>query len=102
MTKLDLLQGFKGSPGGSVGKELPAMQETRVWSLGLEDLLEKGMVTNSSILSWEGPCTEEPGGLQIWSHKSQAQLRDESTTPGTQVWFNIHKLINAIYWPKER
>ena len=45
-------------------KNLPAMQETQVPSLGLEDLLEKRMATNSSILAWRIPWTEEPGGLQ--------------------------------------
>ena len=45
-------------------KNLPAMQETRVRSLGLKDSLEKGMATHSSILAWEIPWTEEPGGLQ--------------------------------------
>ena len=45
-------------------KGLPAMQETWVWSLGLEDSLEKGMATLSSILAWRIPWTEEPGELQ--------------------------------------
>ena len=40
------------------------MQEMRVHSLGWEDLLEKEMVTHSSILAWDIPWTEEPGGLQ--------------------------------------
>ena len=40
------------------------MQETRVWSLGGKDLLEKTMATHSSILAWEIPWTEEPGGLK--------------------------------------
>ena len=44
-------------------KNLPAMQETQVQSLGREDSLEKGMATHSSILAWEIPWTEEPGGL---------------------------------------
>ena len=44
-------------------KRLPAMQETRVQSLGQEDLLEKEMATHSSILAWRIPWTEEPGGL---------------------------------------
>ena len=39
-------------------------QEIRVQSLGGEDALEKGMATHSSILAWEIPWTEEPGGLQ--------------------------------------
>ena len=45
-------------------KNLPAMQETQVQSLGQEDLLEKEMAPHSSILAWRIPRTEEPGGLQ--------------------------------------
>ena len=45
-------------------KNLPTMQETWVRSLGQEDPLEKGMATNSSILAWRIPWTEEPGELQ--------------------------------------
>ena len=45
-------------------KNLPAMQETQVGSLGREDPLEKVMATHSSILAWRAPWTEEPGGLQ--------------------------------------
>ena len=45
------------------GKELPAMQETQVRSLGREDPLEKEIATHSSILTWKIPWTEEPGGL---------------------------------------
>ena len=45
-------------------KSLPAIQETQVGSLGQEDPPEKGMATHSSILNWEIPWTEEPGGLQ--------------------------------------
>ena len=55
---------IKGSPGGSVVKNLPAMQETWVQSLDWEDPLERGMATHSSILAWEIPWTEKPGGLQ--------------------------------------
>ena len=43
-------------------KNLPAIQETWVNSLGWEDPLEKGMATHSSILAWRIPWTEEPGG----------------------------------------
>ena len=46
-------------------KNLPAMWETWVQSLGQEDVLEKGMATHSSILAWRIPWTEEPGGLQF-------------------------------------
>ena len=45
-------------------KNLPAVQETQVQSLGWEDPLEKEMANHSSIPAWEIPWTEEPGGLQ--------------------------------------
>ena len=48
-----------------VVKNLLAMQETWVRSLGREDPLEKGMATHSSILAWRIPRTKEPGGLQF-------------------------------------
>ena len=51
-------------PGAQSVKNLPAMQETWIQSLGEEDPLEKGMATHSSILAWTIPWTEEPGGLQ--------------------------------------
>ena len=53
-----------GFLGGSVIKNLPAMQEMQVGSLGRDDPLEGGMATHSSILAWRIPWTEEPGGLQ--------------------------------------
>ena len=45
-------------------KNLPAMWETQVQSLGWEDALEKGKAIHSSILAWRIPWTEEPGGPQ--------------------------------------
>ena len=45
-------------------KNLPALQETQVQSLGKEDPLEKEIATYSSIVAWRIPWTEEPGGLQ--------------------------------------
>ena len=49
---------------------LPVMKETWVQSRGWEDPLEKGMATHSSILTWEIPWTEEPGGQRSpWGHK---------------------------------
>ena len=44
-------------------KNLPAMQETQVLSLGQEDPLEKGMATHSGLFAWRIPWTEEPGRL---------------------------------------
>ena len=58
-------------------KDLPAMQETWVRSLGLEDPLEKKMATHPRILVWEIPWTEEPGGLQ--SMGSQRVIRDSAS-----------------------
>ena len=58
---INLIWGF---PGGSVVKNLPAIQESRVQSLGQEDPLEKEMATHSSILAWKIPWIGEPGRLQ--------------------------------------
>ena len=53
------------------------LQENWVWSLGREDSLEKEMVTCSSILAWEIPWTEKPGGLQSMGwQKNRTQLND--------------------------
>ena len=66
-------------------KNLPATQETWVWSLGLEDPLKKGVATHYSILAWRMPWTEEPGGLQ--SMGSQRVGHDWATnTTTTTVW----------------
>ena len=46
-------------------KNLPAMWETWVQSLGWEDPLEEGMATHSSVLAWRIPWTEKPGGLYV-------------------------------------
>ena len=58
-------------------KNLPAMWETWVQSLGWEDPLEEGMATHSSVLAWRIPWTEEPGGLQ--SMGSQRVRQDCAT-----------------------
>ena len=63
-------------------KNLPAMQETRIQSLGQEDILEKGMATHSNILPWKIPWTEEPGGLQ--GHK------ELDTTEQPTLSFHFH------------
>ena len=61
-------------PGGSVVKNL---QETRVWSLGQENPLERKMAIHSSILAWEIPWTEQPDRLQsTLSQNSQTLLND--------------------------
>ena len=68
----------KGFPGGSVVKNPPFLQgsgETLVRSLGWEDPVEKEMATHSSILAWEIPWTEKPGGLQ-----SNGSQKESDTT----------------------
>ena len=57
-------------------KHLPTTQETQVQSLGREDLLEKEMATHSSILAWNIPWMEEPGGLQPRGSQRQTWLSD--------------------------
>ena len=57
-----------------MAKNLPTVWESQVQSLDWEDPLEKGMETHSSILTWEIPWTEEPGGLQFMGLQSQTQL----------------------------
>ena len=62
-------------------KNLPAMRETWVQSLGREDPLEKEMATSSSILAWEIPWTEEPGDLTVHAvAKTQTRLSDDHCT----------------------
>ena len=61
-----------GFPGGSLVKNLPAVQEMQVQSLGHEDPLEKEMATHSNILAWRIPWIERPGGL----HSTGSQESD--------------------------
>ena len=59
-----MYHGKKSSLVAQIVKNLPALRETRVQSLGQEDPLEKETATHSSILAWRIPWTEEPGELQ--------------------------------------
>ena len=61
-------------------KNLPAMWETQVLSLGRGDPLEKGMATHSSILAWRISWTEEPGGYSPWG------LKESDTTQGLTLF----------------
>ena len=66
------VQLWASSPGGSVVKKMPAVQETQetgVLSLGQEDPLEEGKATHSSNSCLENPWIEEPEGLQYMGHK---------------------------------
>ena len=61
-------------------KRLPTMWDTRVQSLGWENVLEKEMAIHSSILAWKIPRTEEPVASSPWVTKSQRQLSDFTFT----------------------
>ena len=74
-----------GFPGGSDGKNLPAVQETWVQSLGWEDPLEKGMTTHSSILAWRIPWTEEHAGLLSMGSQSR-------------TWLTKHKHVYTVMY----
>ena len=84
-------------------KRLPwwlAMQKARVWSLGQEDPLEKGMATHSSILAWRIPCTEEPSRLR--SMGQQRVEHDWVTKHLVTKWGEdlfVHTLYSwALWW----
>ena len=88
---LDKSQQLWGFPGGSVVKNLPAMQEaqeTRVPSLGQEDPLEEEMATHSSIPAWKIPWTEEAGGLQ-------SVVLHESNTTAQECWALVS---SSVQW----
>ena len=63
---LSIFLSWKSSLVDHSVESLPAIQETKVRSLGQEDPLEEDMATHSSILAWRIPWTEEPGGLHTW------------------------------------
>ena len=75
-----LLLSTWASPVVQMVKNLLAMQETCVWSLGWENPPEKEMVTRSNILAWEIPWTEEPGGLQSMGSQSQTRQSTHACT----------------------
>ena len=68
-----MLKLFGASLVAQMVKNLPAMQESQVRSLGPEDPLEKEMATHSSVLAWRTPWTE---AIVHWVTKSQTQLSD--------------------------
>ena len=82
-------------------KNLPAMQETWVWSLGQEDPLEEGMATHSSTLTWKILWTEEPGGLQSMGlqrvgHDWAAEHTHTSHFISSKTFIFIHFSISKL------
>ena len=78
-------------------KNLPAVWETQVQSLGLEDPLEKGMATHSSILAWRIPWTEESGELHRVT-KSQTQLNQLSRHAAKRARFLNPRSMRATHY----
>ena len=85
-------------------KRLPEVQETRVWSLGWEDPLEKEMATHSSTLAWKIPWTEESGRLQSMGSQSQTWLsglsfKSQAPLPATHKFPLTSFLFQCCYQP---
>ena len=90
-------------------KNLPAMQETWVRSLGQKDLLEKEVATHSRILAWRIPWIEEPGGLSPWGLKefdmAECTHVDTHTHTHTHTYThtallysrNYHNIVKQLY-----
>ena len=77
----------------------PAMQKTRVPSLGWEDPLEKGMAIHSSILAWGIPRTEEPGGLQFTGLHRVGH--DQSNLAHTQIHTHIYEIKSCMFFRRK-
>ena len=80
-------------------KNPPTMQETWVWSLGWEDNLEEGMATQSSILAWRIPWTEEPGGLQSLGSQRVRYNWETKTAYGTNISVKFNVKLPAANKP---
>ena len=75
-------------------KHLPTMQETRVWSLGGEDPLEKEMATHFSILAWRIPWTKDLVGYSPWGHKESdttERLHSHTLKQTNRQWLTIRR-----------
>ena len=83
-----------------VAIRLPVL-ETQVWSLGWEDPLEKEMAAHSSILAWEIPWTEEPGGQSMGSQRVRHNLvmKPQTTVTSTHTSLSVAVFIpSCILW----
>ena len=100
-----------GFPSGSAVKNLPTMQEMEVWSLGQEDPLEKEMAAHFSILAWEIPWTEKPGGLQsVGLQRVKHNFMNEHKAHTHHMCIYTHKYIlwrrkwqpTSVFLPEQR
>ena len=79
-------------PVGSDGKNLPAMREIWVQSLGQEDHVEKGVVIPANILGWRIPRTENPGSYSPQDHKES----------DTAEWLTKHNTTTAFFYERKK
>ena len=97
---LFFLESWGGFPGGSVVQNPPATARDmrELCSMGREDPLEKGRETNSRILAWRIPCTQEPGRLQSMGCKSRTWLSWLSMHVFSLIWLVApHWLSQSIF-----
>ena len=92
------LRGLNPSLVAQMVKNMPAMQETGVRSLGQEGPLEKGMATHSNILVWRIPLPEDPVSYNLWDHK-ELDTTERLTLSGdfsrsSKHIYTIHKVKN--------
>ena len=74
------------------------MQETRVWSLGWKESLEKEMEMHSSVLAWEIPWTEEPGGYNPWGRKRvRHDLVTKNSNNGQETCSDWHRFFDVWF-----
>ena len=86
-------------PGDSEVKNPPAIWEIQVWSLVWEDPLEKGMAAHCSILAWETPWTEEPGGLQFMeSQRVVHNWMTEAHNKVINIYLNMINMFKCVYY----
>ena len=95
---LFFLESGGGFPGGSVVQNLPdiARDVRDLGSMGREDPLEKGMETDSRILAWRIPCTQEPGRLQSMGRQSQPWLSWLSMHVFSLIWLMAPHWLSQI------
>ena len=94
------MQGSSGNTASLVAqlvKNLPAVWETRVQSLGWEDPLEKEMATHSNILAWKIPWTEEPGGLRSMRLQELDGLAIKPSPPWASIVAQLVKNLPAVW-----
>ena len=93
-----LLMGFSADSVVRFHLPMQKTQEMQVWCLGQEDPLEEERATHSSILAWETPQTEEPGGLQSTGLQTDTSERAAISSSMKWEWLHIFKVLVSTKW----